>query len=269
MQYFLTKSHKGYCEYYATAMGDMLRLLGIPTRLVNGYGPGHPQQTHDVVTAADAHTWVEVYFPNFGWIPFDPTPDPNYSTIVRGYNVTAGNPVCLSDRICPGTTGTTGGGIPTPVSNQEGNRPNGNQTGGNNAGGSAGGFRLRAPDAGTLTKILAVLLAIILLTAAYVSRYLRPRSVMGVWRRTLLLARLAGAAVLPGETPFEMGRRLARLFPEVEAPVRALAGGFAVAAYAPPDIAEGTRPNVMEAWAQLRPLMLRRVAVRLRRPTRK
>ena len=268
MHYFLTRSFKGFCEYFATAMADMLRLLGIPSRLVNGYGQGAFQSQYNryTVTSADAHTWVEVYFPNFGWIPFEPTPDLNYSPITRGH--TTGTGVCVSDTNCPGPTGTTGGGGPTPLPNQEGGRVGGAQSGGANSGGAAGGFKIGVPDAGTLTKVLAVLIAVMLLVAAYVSRYLRPRSVMGVWQRTLLLARLAGAAVAPGETPFELGRRLARLFPEAETPVRALAGGFAVAAYAPPEVAEGVRGNIFEAWAQLRPLMLKRVATRLR-PTRR
>jgi transglutaminase-like putative cysteine protease len=264
IDYFLNTSRAGYCEYFATAMGDMLRLLGIPTRLVNGFGPGtyHADQNRYIVTAADAHTWVEVYFPNFGWIPFEPTPDPNYSPLTRGHSDTTN--VCVNDTLCPGaTTGSTGTG-PTRQ-NPEQTRQAGNQSGATNAGGASGGFRLGAPDAGTLTRIIAVILALLLLVAAYVSRYLRPRTVMGVWQRTLVLARLAGAAILPGETPLELGRRLARLFPEVEVPARALTGGFAVAAYAPPEAAQETRSGVLDAWSQLRPLMLRRVARRLRR----
>src|SRR4029077_7415230 len=74
--YFLNTSHAGYCEYFATAMGDMLRSLGIPTRLVNGYGPGtyNTNKGRYEVRGEDAHTWVEVYFPKYGWIPFEPTP---------------------------------------------------------------------------------------------------------------------------------------------------------------------------------------------------
>jgi transglutaminase-like putative cysteine protease len=264
MDYFLNTSHAGYCEYFAIAMGDMLRLLGIPTRLVNGFGPGtyHAEQNRYVVTAADAHTWVEVYFPNYGWIPFEPTPDQNYSPITRGH--TDQTNLCVNDTLCAGTTtGSTGSSNPGR-GNPEGGRPGGNQAGASNAGNATGPLKFLAPDAGTVTKILAVLLAVMLLLAALVSRYLRPRTVMGVWQRTLVLARLAGAAVLPGETPFELGRRLARVFPEVETPAVALAGGFAVAAYAPPDAAQESRASVMEAWAQLRPLMLRRVARRLR-----
>jgi hypothetical protein len=56
-----------------------------------------------------------------------------------------------------------------------------------------------------------------------------------------------------------------RSFPEASGPVGALSGAFVVAAYAPPDIAGSVRPSVMEAWTELRPLLLRRVLSRLRR----
>ena len=88
---------------------------------------------------------------------------------------------------------------------------------------------------------------------------------MMVWKRTLVLARLAGAERRAGETPLELGRRLALTFPEASGPVHSLADGFVVSAYAPPDLARGARASVMEAWAALRPLLLRRVSTRLRR----
>lgn len=77
---FLFKAKAGYCEYFAGAMAVMLRTVGIPTRLVNGFQTGvYNRLGQDyVVRARDAHSWVEVYFNGFGWIPFDPTPpDPN------------------------------------------------------------------------------------------------------------------------------------------------------------------------------------------------
>ena len=87
---------------------------------------------------------------------------------------------------------------------------------------------------------------------------------MGVWRRTLALARLAGADQRPGETPLELGRRLAWSFPEASDPMRSLIDGFVVAAYAPPEVARSARASVMEAWSALRPLLLRRAFARLR-----
>jgi len=77
---FLFKSKSGYCEYFAAAMAVMLRSVNIPSRLVNGFQTGSYNRIGKdfVVRARDAHSWVEAYFPNYGWIPFDPTPaDPN------------------------------------------------------------------------------------------------------------------------------------------------------------------------------------------------
>jgi hypothetical protein len=254
----LHDSHKGYCEFFASAMGDMMRSLGIPTQLVNGFGPG----TFDSATQSwtvrgeDAHTWVESYFPGYGWIPFEPTPDISggYEPITRG---SQGQALCLKDENCdPGATTTTGGGLVSPSALPPGFREP------NNTGSGTAIFR--TPDAGTLTKIVGVLLALILLLGAAVARYLRPRTVMGVWKRTLAMSELAGAKRRPGETPLELGRRLQRSFPEASGPVGALAGGFMVAAYAPEEMAETSRSSVMDAWSALRPLLVRRVLARLR-----
>ena len=73
---FLFVTRSGHCEYFASAMTVMLRTLGVPARVVNGFLPG---QYNDIggdyiVRASDAHTWVEVYFPGYGWLTFDPTP---------------------------------------------------------------------------------------------------------------------------------------------------------------------------------------------------
>ena len=73
---FINNTKQGYCQHYAGAMTLMLRLLGIPSRVAVGFTSG----TYDkddkewVVSDSNAHAWVEVYFPRFGWIPFDPTP---------------------------------------------------------------------------------------------------------------------------------------------------------------------------------------------------
>ena len=77
---FLLKSRQGNCEYFAASMACMLRTVNIPSRLVNGFQTGSYNRVGEdfVVRARDAHTWVEVYFPGYGWISFDPTPpDPN------------------------------------------------------------------------------------------------------------------------------------------------------------------------------------------------
>jgi transglutaminase-like putative cysteine protease len=74
--YFLFRRQAGHCEYFATAMTVMVRSVGIPARVVNGFLPGEYNDVADsyIVRGNDAHSWVEVYFPVYGWIPFDPTP---------------------------------------------------------------------------------------------------------------------------------------------------------------------------------------------------
>ena len=75
IHYTLFVSQEAYCTYYASAMAIMLRSQGIPARIVNGYVQGdYDEATSSYrVRASNAHTWVEVYFPMFGWIQFEPT----------------------------------------------------------------------------------------------------------------------------------------------------------------------------------------------------
>ena len=72
---FVTDTHTGYCQHFAGAMALMLRMLGIPARVGAGFISGKLEGGRWVVTDHDAHTWVEVWFPGYGWLPFDPTPN--------------------------------------------------------------------------------------------------------------------------------------------------------------------------------------------------
>lgn len=73
---FLFVRKRGHCEYFASAMAVMLRTLGIPTRVITGFRTGEFNDLSGkyVVRSSDAHAWVEAYFPDYGWISFDPTP---------------------------------------------------------------------------------------------------------------------------------------------------------------------------------------------------
>jgi hypothetical protein len=78
--YILYTTHRGYCTYYATAMVMMLRSLGVPSRIATGYaagdmelaGPDSPTADF-TVRIRDSHVWVEVWFPEYGWVEFEPT----------------------------------------------------------------------------------------------------------------------------------------------------------------------------------------------------
>jgi transglutaminase-like putative cysteine protease len=81
---FLFENKEGHCEYFATAMAVLLRSLGVPARVVNGYlrGEYNPIGRYYLIRARDAHSWVEVYFPGYGWLAFDPTPIAEYDRLI-------------------------------------------------------------------------------------------------------------------------------------------------------------------------------------------
>ena len=67
---------KGYCQYYAATMAVILRDVGVPTRIAQGFLPGSREGGVERVLNSGAHAWVEVWFPGYGWVPFDPTGRP-------------------------------------------------------------------------------------------------------------------------------------------------------------------------------------------------
>ena len=75
VDYFLFDLRRGYCDYYATAMVVLARASGLPARFVSGYAPGSydPASGQYVIRERDAHSWAEVYFPEIGWVEFEPT----------------------------------------------------------------------------------------------------------------------------------------------------------------------------------------------------
>jgi len=79
---FLFERKKGHCEYFASSMAVMLRSLRIPSRIVTGFRGGEFNDLTGqyVVRASNAHSWVEAYFPGYGWVSFDPTPGGSLET---------------------------------------------------------------------------------------------------------------------------------------------------------------------------------------------
>jgi len=75
VDYFLFELQKGYCDYFSSSMVILARAAGIPSRLVTGYvGSAYdPELDLYVITADQAHSWVEIYFTDYGWVTFEPT----------------------------------------------------------------------------------------------------------------------------------------------------------------------------------------------------
>ncbi len=88
---FLFDTKQGYCQQFAGAMALLLRMGGVPARVADGFAYGKYDRATGQwdVTARDAHAWVEVWFPKYGWVQFDPTPaasDPALSGNGRSVN---------------------------------------------------------------------------------------------------------------------------------------------------------------------------------------
>jgi hypothetical protein len=116
--YILFRTKRAYCNYYATAMVVMLRSQGVPARIATGYAQGQVNSSAaDFSTAtynvkvSDSHTWVEAYFPQYGWVEFEPT---------------AGQPP-LQHRDSAATTTTPEAVTPTPLPTAQ-PTPNPNET---------------------------------------------------------------------------------------------------------------------------------------------
>jgi protein-glutamine gamma-glutamyltransferase len=79
---FLFDRKQGHCEYFASSMAVMLRTLRIPSRVVNGFRSDEFNDVSGnyVIRAKNAHSWVEAYFPGYGWTTFDPTPGGDIAT---------------------------------------------------------------------------------------------------------------------------------------------------------------------------------------------
>jgi len=198
---FLDRTHQGYCQYFAAAMGALLRADGIPTRVVSGYGPGsaddsrsRPGATLHTVTSSDAHVWVEAYFPHYGWVPFEPTPDGTYEPISRGSDPTPTGP--------NSTPTPTSAATPTP---RPTSAPRPEQSG------AAGGSGPTIPPGllGGVLAVLAIAGALVLLR----NWAARPRTLPAMWRRLGIFGAALGVRRRPSETYAAYVHRLSRALP--------------------------------------------------------
>ena len=110
VDYFLFDAQAGFCSHFASSMAVMLRAAGVPARVVAGYAMGaYDSQTgYYFVHESSSHAWVEVYFPGYGWVEFEPTPA--YAAIpYSAGNVPGGVSSQLQNFIPPAPSRSAGG----------------------------------------------------------------------------------------------------------------------------------------------------------------
>jgi hypothetical protein len=139
LEAFLFRDRAGYCQHFAGATALLLRMGGVPARVVAGFAPGSRNGKDHVIRDLDAHSWVEAYFPHLGWVTFDPTP---------------GDSPARSQQ-----TDTRGAQPPTPAARSgptaaAGDRLSDPSAGGSAAGDAAVGTDLTVPLAGGAAVLL-------------------------------------------------------------------------------------------------------------------
>jgi transglutaminase-like putative cysteine protease len=240
VDYFLFELEEGYCQYFASAMAVLLRASGVPSRMVAGYGPGELmeqygpgytighgsaawQDLQQTFVVRNSHSWTEVFFPGYGWIPFEPTPV--RPIIARGESVFPPQ--------------DTEGGADSTV------KPDGAETG------SPWNARLLGIPLG-----LALFCAIVWLGwRRLLGQVSDPRV---AYARIGYLAALSGVGPRENLTPQEYGRRLATTVPEMSADLDKIVYAYVRASYSKHDLNSEDRYNIARAWPQVRNHLLRR-----------
>jgi transglutaminase-like putative cysteine protease len=245
--------HKvGYCQHYATGMTMLLRTLGIPARFVEGYLPG--REVGDSagtrqVDASAAHAWVEVYFPNYGWVKFDPTP----GNTVNGREPTVlpiGDPVPTG----PGGAGpspTPGDGdIPPFRIPEEGQDP-----------GSAPLQAPSPPDPGAIGLLVVTTLLLLAGILTFVARRRRSPVFAGdqTFDRVGRLAGRFGYAPRPSQTAYEYAGTLGDVLPSIRQELQVVAHAKVESTYARRVPNASAVEALRNAYARIRRGMLRLV----------
>jgi transglutaminase-like putative cysteine protease len=248
---FVTSTKRGYCQHFAGAMAVMLRELGIPAHVAAGFTAGHydREEKRWIVVDRNAHTWVEVWFKGYGWLPFDPTPGrgqlgATYTSSSFRFDVAGAQGAIF---------GAGGRTRELFRESQRSDRPRGADPGGARPGGSGAGRANRAGRGIVTLLIVLALAAALLLTVLKLARrgvrYLTrdPRRLAGATRRDLVgFMADQGVPVPVSATPTELGQILERQFGVHSA---RLVDALTLARFGPP---EGAAEAAREARRELR-----------------
>lgn len=250
------RTRRGYCEYYAITMWMMLRELDIPARFVEGFLPGERDATTGtyVVRNSDAHAWVQVYFPSYGWVDFDPTGGSRAALAA----LPSGRPIASPSTgprrsIDPGAGATR---LPRDIPEQSGGP---------------------VPTSGRIDMLgpaiaIAVLLALIVGTLAALAWRRGPRgpvSADGAYGMVIRLASRLGFAPRPNQTVYEYAGALAEVLPASRPELELVARSKVEVAYGGRLLSDERLASLREAQRRLRTGLLRLALRRKRRPRRR
>lgn len=243
---------EGYCEYYASTMAILLRAAHVPTRVAYGFLPGtRTADGSETVPASAAHWWVEVYFPNSGWVEFDPTGGNGATPEV----LPSGAPVTPAPRTQ----------IPSAVPGGSGDDIGPGQSHGAGGGGTTGPT---STSSGPFI-VIGTLLLIAIVVVGVSARRRGPRRAMHPDQAWGGLGRLAGRfgfGPRPQQTVYEYAGALGDLVPGAKVEVGTVARAKVEVAYGRRELGEDRMRTVGDAYRRLRLAVVRAgLARRLRR----
>ncbi|HEV8671152.1 MAG TPA: transglutaminaseTgpA domain-containing protein [Candidatus Limnocylindria bacterium] len=244
VDFFLFDLKEDFCEYFASAMVVMLRELGVPARVVEGYTAGtlDPATGKFVVKELDAHAWVEAYFPLYGWIEFEPTPSQAPIFRVDSEAIGGGSPGGDSDPLGDGTGIDRGDkDIPNDIETPEG------QGFGDSVVSVVQNFDPRPVAA----LFGALLLLLLLAVARFQLRFRGQPSVDSAWGKARLLASYAGFAARPSQTTYEYATMLGDAVPEAKSPIQDIAEARVRDRYTPTGATEEDVERAVSGWRRL------------------
>lgn len=259
IHYVLFVNQEGFCNYYASAMAIMLRSQGIPARVASGYAQGQFQQDDNFyrVRQSNAHTWVDVYFPDYGWIQFEPTSA--IPIIERPENSDGGGGDAFSafnndvEELNPDDfmteQGFDGGDVGDGLIEDNPPVEGENQT---RVQVVLSRFSIWQLIAGVVLIIAVIALSI--LTSRI--NYQIESDVLKSYGRLERWGRRMGLIIKPAHTPYERADLLTTAVPESERPVRSLTQQFVQKQFSPTKQEQFAFSSLSE-WKQLRPVMLR------------
>lgn len=249
----LLRTETGFCQHFASTMIMLLRELEIPARLVNGYLPGTAQDDGRYEVPMQAlHAWVEVYFPDVGWVRFDPTP----GNQLRQYEQQA-------TRLEEGEALPPAEAFESPLAEegQEADEPGDEETPSPAAADADGGGGAGMDDVAT-ALLLGGGAAVVLLAATLgllLARLRRlPEADGGLaYRRIVSLAARLGYGPHPAQTEYEYAASLSQSLPSVREELYVVADARVEKVYGRREISGERRDALRRAYARIRTALLR------------
>ncbi len=261
VDWFLFENRRGYCDYYASALTVLVRSLGIPARIAQGYAPGEylPGSRSYQVRQLDAHAWPEVYFPDYGWVEFEPTasqpvisrPEQGAVPLLPGFDLPLSTePTEEEDKYGPDEGTVEGGDIIDITLAQTGPWYS----------------RLVRPMLALLGGLLVAVIAVLGWWYASLRGLNVAESVYEQMRR---LGGLLGVPHRAHQTPLEYGESLVQTLVQGQDDVRCLVALYVKQRFGWRGLSDAEEQELQERWRELRPLMWRRALTprwRKRRP---